>query len=57
MGGATYPKPGPTAQVLDVYQFLFQNTAAGLNNPAFVLTAQDRADILAHMRFGLRREL
>lgn len=42
-------------QVMDVYQFLFAVTAAGLGNPAFVITDQDRADILAYMRFAFRR--
>lgn len=42
--------------VMDVYQFLFQVTADGLQNPAFVITAEDRADIIAYVRYAFRHE-
>ncbi len=42
-------------QVMGVYQFLFQITADALGNPAFVITPQDREDIIAYMKFAFRR--
>ncbi len=42
-------------QVMDVYQFLFQITADALGNPAFVISQQDREDIIAYMRFAFKR--
>lgn len=41
-------------EVLDVYQFLFAVTAQGIGNPAFVITPQDREDIIAYMSFAFR---
>ena len=43
-------------EVMDRYDFLFAVTAAGLNNPAFILSQQDRDDIIAYMNFAFTRE-
>ena len=42
-------------ELMNVYQFLFQVTANGLGNPAFVISAQARADIIAYIRYAFRR--
>jgi cytochrome c peroxidase len=41
-------------EVLDLYQVLFSVTAQGLNNPAFVISQQDREDIIAYMELAFR---
>jgi hypothetical protein len=35
--------------------FLFLVTAQGTGNPAFIISPQDRADILAYIRHAFRR--
>jgi len=42
-------------ELMDVYQFLFAVTAQGLNNPAFVISQQDREDIIAYMDYAFQR--
>lgn len=42
-------------EVLEVYRTLFLVTAFGTNNPAWILSPQEEADILAYMRYAFRR--
>ncbi len=42
--------------VMNRYQDLFAITAAGLGNSAFVITAQDREDIIAYTQYAFRRD-
>ncbi len=42
--------------VMDLYQDLFAITAAGLGNSAFIITAQDRADIIAYIKHAFKRD-
>lgn len=43
-------------EVMEVYRTLFLVTAIGTDNPAWILTPQEEADIIAYMKFAFRRD-